>query len=387
VPNTTLTVANVREYIKTRLGASAVDIELTDSINGDLDTCLRDALRQYNRTKPRYLIKAIPVNSTQKKYRIDNLFPGFLGIIKFEWVESNIVNQQPVDPFIYDNSRLSLHGASIGDYEQQMEYMEYARRIMSVETEWRGQWENIEVTPGVFAEQYFLYLDAPVTPINACVTASCKYTMDETGGASATPAIGTISLTGSAQPTDGEVVTVSDGFQIVVFEFDNDASVLAGHVPVTIGGTALATMLNLISALNHSVLALSTVNGTVTDPKANITNLRPGTGGNVAITTDGVAVGVTGMAGGTNATTGIQDPQIGLGTIPEGDVDWMQDFAVARAKQILTRIRGKFSGIEGPDGSMNEIDFQALAEEGRTDEKDLMDELKRRRRPLAPVIE
>lgn len=73
--------------------------------------------------------------------------------------------------------------------------------------------------------------------------------------------------------------------------------------------------------------------------------------------------------------------------IPEGDVDWILGFTLARAKKILSKIRGKFKGITGPEGATTEIDYDDLKEEGTTEETELMEEIRKRRRPLLPVLE
>jgi len=82
-----------------------------------------------------------------------------------------------------------------------------------------------------------------------------------------------------------------------------------------------------------------------------------------------------------------EDLQTGLKWIPDGDLDWIINFAVAKAKQILGRKRGKFQGITNPDGSVDPVDYQELLEEGKQEETDLKAEIEARRRPLIPVIE
>ena len=80
------------------------------------------------------------------------------------------------------------------------------------------------------------------------------------------------------------------------------------------------------------------------------------------------------------------DPMTGLRWIPEGSIEWVLDYTLARAKIILSRIRGKFGGITGPDGSDQTIDAQELASEGREEETKLKEEIELWRRPLAPEL-
>jgi hypothetical protein len=79
------------------------------------------------------------------------------------------------------------------------------------------------------------------------------------------------------------------------------------------------------------------------------------------------------------------DASTGMQNIPAGDVEWVMAMIASKAKQILSRIRGKFEGIPNPDGSSDTVDFSTLAQEGREEEERLIEDLKLRRRPLPPV--
>jgi hypothetical protein len=80
------------------------------------------------------------------------------------------------------------------------------------------------------------------------------------------------------------------------------------------------------------------------------------------------------------------DVDTGIQLLPDSLIDWLLDYATARAKEILARIRNKFVGVPMPDGSVSETDAGTILEEGRTDQKELLDMLKKRRRPLPPVF-
>lgn len=75
-----------------------------------------------------------------------------------------------------------------------------------------------------------------------------------------------------------------------------------------------------------------------------------------------------------------------LAQIPDGDVDWFMEFTLARCKQILARVRGKYEGIMNPEGATDSVDWSQLLDEGRESERDLREALDRRRRPLPPVV-
>jgi hypothetical protein len=77
---------------------------------------------------------------------------------------------------------------------------------------------------------------------------------------------------------------------------------------------------------------------------------------------------------------------LGLHTIPREDVTWFRRYCVARAKQILAAIRGKFEGIPNPDGGVDPVDWSRLSQEGGTEQQTLEQEIRARRPPLLPVF-
>ncbi|KKK89223.1 hypothetical protein LCGC14_2735270, partial [marine sediment metagenome] len=76
----------------------------------------------------------------------------------------------------------------------------------------------------------------------------------------------------------------------------------------------------------------------------------------------------------------------GMQHVPDGDADWIIQYVIAVAKQILARIRGKWHGVPMPDGSEEDNDYAELAEEGRSEIEALLEDIKSRIRPLPPVI-
>jgi hypothetical protein len=81
-----------------------------------------------------------------------------------------------------------------------------------------------------------------------------------------------------------------------------------------------------------------------------------------------------------NANTGMQ-------LIPDPDTDWVLDYIEARCKKTLGMIRRKFGGIPNSEGSTDELDGQALVDEGQLKIESLIEDLKRRTIPIPPVIE
>lgn len=80
-------------------------------------------------------------------------------------------------------------------------------------------------------------------------------------------------------------------------------------------------------------------------------------------------------------------PPTGMQLIPNEDCDWVMEYILARAKQILARKLGKFGGITNPDGAPDPTDAAEMKQEGREDQIRLEGELLKRRRPLLPVVD
>lgn len=76
----------------------------------------------------------------------------------------------------------------------------------------------------------------------------------------------TSDITITGLPADGDTVTISDGVDTVVFEFDNNSAYTRGHVGVTIGADADETAVNfsvaVMDSLNQRKIRLSATPGT-----------------------------------------------------------------------------------------------------------------------------
>ena len=81
-----------------------------------------------------------------------------------------------------------------------------------------------------------------------------------------------------------------------------------------------------------------------------------------------------------NANTGMQ-------LIPDPDTDWILDYIEARCKKTLGTVRRKFGGVANSEGSTDEVDGQALVDEGQLKIEALIEDLKRRTIPIPPAIE
>lgn len=106
-----------------------------------------------------------------------------------------------------------------------------------------------------------------LTPTNAAGVVACPSTQTDLANNSTWTCTGTVTTTrGPASfgivtigtnPADADTLTLGDGVNQSVFEFDSGGGVTAGRVPVTIGGTTTVTMTNLKAAILASGLGLS----------------------------------------------------------------------------------------------------------------------------------
>jgi hypothetical protein len=106
--------------------------------------------------------------------------------------------------------------------------------------------------------------------------------------------VGRITLVAFTGGADGPAKT---------FEFDSNGSWVPGNVPILIGSSSAVTMFNLLTAINANV-SINAIDGTVTVPQANLTNRTTGEVGNIAMSSTGTVIEVTGMAGGAQAIPG-----------------------------------------------------------------------------------
>jgi len=134
MPNTFLTIENIREEVDLALGSSDVEVELTPA---DHVRCLRESVRKYNRYRPARRRGTIAVTTSQKRYEISH--PGVQGIVELEFVEKSAVAGATVDPFYDSRTGLRLNGDTFGEVDQQLQYVEQSRRIMGAEADWEQE--------------------------------------------------------------------------------------------------------------------------------------------------------------------------------------------------------------------------------------------------------
>lgn len=175
MPNTLLTNERIIEEVRLVLGGSTIEVELDDK---DILLGARRALRTYNRYIPFQGKAVLAVSTAVKKYRIDQLYTGFIGVVDVDFITDQ-VSPSTVDPF--DPYYASLTGMgygagdqTFGDVMQQRMYAEDVSRIVSAEPEWHGQWEVVTVG-SAREQQYFLYVDIVRSTMQCSYTYNCEY--------------------------------------------------------------------------------------------------------------------------------------------------------------------------------------------------------------------
>lgn len=172
VGNSELVFDNIREEIVIGLGGTSLDVELDEA---DVEKCIKDALRVYNRNRPGRAHKTLPIVQGTKRYELDpETHKGIQGVVDVQFVEKTNFTGDPFDPFYYNSVGITPQGDTFGEYEQRRQYIETARKIGSVEPDWNSRVEDGRVV---------LYIDIRA-PYHCMYAYTFHYTfnMDETTG-------------------------------------------------------------------------------------------------------------------------------------------------------------------------------------------------------------
>lgn len=131
-------------------------------------------------------------------------------------------------------------------------------------------------------------------PVTGVATADAKLN-------GAVKADGQIEFATATNPADGEEIVLDDGSNPAA-TFTFVAGTPASGLEVEIGVDAFATMTALVAAITaYTPLTISAVDKSESIPVCELVNATAGVAGNVAITTTGAAITVTGMANGADA--------------------------------------------------------------------------------------
>ena len=169
----------------------------------------------------------------------------------------------------------------------------------------------------------------------------------------------TMVAAGTTPPTTTTPLAGGSDGTAVTFEFDDDASFGGGNIGVLIGATAAATLVNLITAINSSVLEITAQDDTVTIPLAGLTHNIPGDAGNQTITEIAAAIGVTGMSGGVDVIPGSVTTVMSIEAATPGSHGNDIDVEV-RATVVLGAPAGNFdliiSDVVDQNGVVDEVE-------------------------------
>lgn len=144
-----VTVSELRQYVRTQLGGSELDIELSD---GDIDACMGDALREFHRVHPMIGANVLSSVSADQK----QIIQGGRGRVTRFWINhKGIADVFDVhflrklqftdfigieNPFYLDAVTRAFQGGTSGDYLSDLSYLKQAKKIFSSLPEWRADW-------------------------------------------------------------------------------------------------------------------------------------------------------------------------------------------------------------------------------------------------------
>lgn len=155
----------------------------------------------------------------------------------------------------------------------------------------------------------------------------------------------------ATQPADGETVVISDNTNTLVFEFDNNSNVAAGHVAVTIGAASTDTAVNLAAAINAQRIANNIrVAATVATTIVTVKNWNKHGGSLTSAAVNAIVVAFSGGSAisGTYTLTGVSSDVLSVTPAPATD---------ANAGPVAITIKG--SMLRNPSGLGN-LPHQAI---------------------------
>jgi len=146
-------IIEIREWVRRHLGASAIEIELTD---GDIDTAIGDACRVLNRYVPGIGTdvlgslgagtgggnEVILGSSFARNTRFFVDHKGLIDVIDVNFVRklqfTDFIGIE--NPFYLDAVMRTFQGGSAAEYFGDLTYMEIAKKNFSSYPEWRTEW-------------------------------------------------------------------------------------------------------------------------------------------------------------------------------------------------------------------------------------------------------
>jgi len=334
-------VAEISVFVKAMLGNDpdddkGVNFEVNDTMFLEY---LKMAVDVYSSGIPgRGRIAIIPTSSIKRYLFPIGSVPGFSDLIDIQFTRRNFNDfrgdRTPNNPFLLTNA-IVIPGFAV-DYEAYLQQRSYSLKIFGSEPEWYSQWEvdqagivTLESFTGTFLPQMFV----------------------EGSGSGATASISAVN--GLDLILQGVIGTFLPGETITgETTFNGETTVATGEICkfVSSGSTRVhAVYIDLPSHfLEDSQWKVSmefVFKYGATDDKFN-----------------------------------------GLLAIPDAHQSWVKNYTLALTKQGLGRIRDKFKGIQGPDGTTLEMDGFDLISESTTEILDLRARLDAMKRPVDIII-
>lgn len=122
-----LSELDVREYVKLRLGAGLVRVELKDY---HIDAATQEALRVYCRYRPLRRFIQLPLIENIHQYPLDN---DVIGVYKMDWVHRQS-SLAVVEDIFHRRYYEPVH--DMDQYVHYLQYIDTLKRVLSIEPEW-----------------------------------------------------------------------------------------------------------------------------------------------------------------------------------------------------------------------------------------------------------
>jgi len=122
-----LSVEDVRDYVKMRLGAGVIRVELKDN---HIDAAGQEALRVYSRYRPLRRFIQLQLIENIHEYPIDK---DVIGVYKMDWVHRQ-VSLAAVEDIFHRRYYEPIH--DMDKYVNYLQYIDTLKRVLSIEPEW-----------------------------------------------------------------------------------------------------------------------------------------------------------------------------------------------------------------------------------------------------------
>ncbi len=139
-------LVEIRDYVKLRLGAGLVRVELEDK---HIDAAANEALRIYSRYRPLRRFINVPLISNIKEYQVAD---DTLGVYKMDFVHRQ-VSLAVIEDIFHRRYYEPIHDMDL--YVHYLQYIDTLKRVLSIEPEWHFEPKRTK------GEKAILYISAP----------------------------------------------------------------------------------------------------------------------------------------------------------------------------------------------------------------------------------